>query len=56
MAGRSGEFELIARHFAPIAQKSKAALSLMDDAAVLSVPDGQELVITVDALVADVHF
>jgi len=56
MAGRSGEFDLIARHFAPIAQKSKAALSLMDDAAVLSVPDGQELVITVDALVADVHF
>jgi len=56
MVARSGEFDLIARHFAPIAQKSKAALSLLDDAALLSPPDGHEIVVTVDALVADVHF
>ncbi len=56
MTARSGEFDLIARHFAPIAQKSKAALSLLDDAALLTPPAGHEIVITVDALVADVHF
>ena len=56
MATRSGEFDLIARHFAPIAQKSKAALSLLDDAALLSPPEGHEIVITVDALVSNVHF
>ncbi|NIY74286.1 thiamine-phosphate kinase [Thalassospira sp. HF15] len=56
MAARSGEFELIARHFAPIAQSDPAALSLMDDAAVFSPPAGHEVVVTTDALVADVHF
>lgn len=53
---RSGEFELIARHFAPIAQSDPAALSLKDDAAVFSPPVGHEVVVTTDALVADVHF
>ena len=56
MAARSGEFELIARHFAPIAQSDPAALSLKDDAAVFSPPAGHEVVVTTDALVADVHF
>ncbi|KZB73119.1 MULTISPECIES: thiamine-phosphate kinase [Thalassospira] len=56
MAARSGEFELIARHFAPIAQSDPAALSLQDDAAVFSPPAGHEVVVTTDALVADVHF
>ena len=56
MAARSGEFELIARHFAPIAQRDPAALSLKDDAAVFSPPAGHEVVVTTDALVADVHF
>lgn len=56
MAARSGEFDLIARHFAPIAQRDPAALSLLDDAAVFSPPAGHEVVVTTDALVADVHF
>lgn len=56
MAARSGEFELIARHFAPIAGRDPAALSLRDDAAVFSSPAGCEVVVTTDALVADVHF
>ncbi|WP_417806102.1 thiamine-phosphate kinase [Thalassospira lucentensis] len=56
MAARSGEFDLIARHFAPIAQRDPAALSLQDDAAIFSPPEGCEVVVTTDALVADVHF
>jgi thiamine-monophosphate kinase len=56
MAAGSGEFELIARHFAPIAQRDPAALSLKDDAAVFSPLAGHEVVVTTDALVADVHF
>lgn len=56
MAARSGEFDLIARHFAPIAQRDPAALALQDDAAIFSPPDGVEVVVTTDALVADVHF
>jgi len=56
MAARSGEFDLIARYFAPIAQRDPAALSLQDDAAVFSPPSGCEVVVTTDALVADVHF
>lgn len=57
MAGtaRPGEFELIARFLAPIA-KHPGALGLTDDAAVLDIPDGQQLVATADALVADLHF
>ena len=48
------EFELIAKYFAPLA--AQGALDLKDDAAVLSIPTGDELVITKDAMVAGVHF
>jgi thiamine-monophosphate kinase len=48
------EFEIIARHFAPLA--GPAGLGLLDDAAVLAVPSGEELVVTTDAVVAGVHF
>ncbi len=48
------EFALIARHFRPLA--GAAALGLADDAAILAPPAGRELVLTVDALVAGVHF
>ena len=51
----SGEEALIARLFAPIATHV-GALGLKDDAALLSVPPGHELVLTKDALVAGVHF
>lgn len=45
---------LIARFFAPIA--GPGGLGLADDAAILGVPEGHDLVVTTDALVADVHF
>lgn len=48
------EDELIARYFAPLA--GEGAFGLADDAAVLSVPEGATLVVSVDALVAGVHF
>jgi len=50
-----GEFEIIARYFAPLATES-AALALRDDAAVLVVTEGYELVATCDTLVEGVHF
>jgi thiamine-monophosphate kinase len=48
------EFALIARHFRPLA--GPGALDLRDDAALLTPPPGRELVLTVDAMVAGVHF
>ena len=48
------EFALIARHFRPLA--GPGALDLTDDAALLTPPVGRELVLTVDAMVAGVHF
>ncbi|MEP9353543.1 thiamine-phosphate kinase [Xanthobacter sp. KR7-65] len=53
--GGSGEDRFIARFFRPIAG-SPAALGLMDDAALLTPPDGCDLVLTKDAVVAGVHF
>jgi thiamine-monophosphate kinase len=55
-AGALGEFGRIARFFRPLAAGFPGALNLTDDAAVLSVPPGQELVLTTDAIVAGVHF
>ncbi len=51
-----GEFQLIARYFAPLAADEPAALGLADDAAVLAPPPGRELVLTADAMVSGVHF
>jgi thiamine-monophosphate kinase len=48
------EFDIIARHFAPIA--GAGGLLLLDDAALIKPPSGHELVITTDAIVAGVHF
>ncbi|MGN6148546.1 MAG: thiamine-phosphate kinase [Rhizomicrobium sp.] len=53
---RPGEFELIAKLFAPLAAGAPGAYGLTDDAATIRVPDGQELVVTADLLSADVHF
>jgi thiamine-monophosphate kinase len=50
-----GEFEIIARYFAPLATDS-AALALRDDAAVLVVTEGYEIVATCDTLIEGVHF
>ena len=51
---RPSEDEIIARFFAPLA--GEGALGLRDDAAVLATAPGHELVVTVDAVVAGVHF
>lgn len=51
---RSGEFELIAKYFAPLA--ADGAFGLTDDAALLRVAAGGELVVTQDAIAAGVHF
>lgn len=48
------EHGLIAKYFAPLA--APGGLSLLDDAARLLPRVGHELVLTVDAVVADVHF
>ncbi len=51
------EFELIQKYFArqPLARPD-VVLGIGDDAAVLEVPPGQQLVISTDMLVAGVHF
>jgi len=51
-----GEFEVIRRYFAPLAQGMPGALNLTDDACTWQPAAGEELVLTVDALIADVHF
>jgi thiamine-monophosphate kinase len=51
-----GEFELIARYFAPLAKGFPGAYGLLDDAAVIAPPPGHELVAKTDAIVGGVHF
>lgn len=51
---RSGEFDLIARFFAPLA--GPGALGLKDDAALATPSPGCELVLTTDTVIAGVHF
>lgn len=55
-APRLGEFGRIDRFFKPLAEGLPGALQLQDDAAVVGVPEGCELVVTTDAMVAGVHF
>lgn len=50
------EFERIERYLAPLASELQGARGLKDDAAILSPTPGMDLVVTVDALVEDVHF
>jgi thiamine-monophosphate kinase len=54
-----GEFELIARYFAPLTEAAPGAQGLRNDAAIFD-PTGptgdNSLVLTVDAMVAGVHF
>jgi len=50
------EFDIISRHFKPLAANAAGALNLSDDAAVLDVPPGFQLLVTTDAIVAGVHF
>lgn len=50
------EFEMIDRYFLPLTGGNDAAGGLRDDAAVFSLPDGYELVVTSDTLNENVHF
>lgn len=49
------EFARIRRYFAPLTQLP-GAFDLLDDAAALRVPQGQELIVTNDSVVAGVHY
>lgn len=50
------EFDLIETYFSPLSKALEGAFGLRDDAAVLSVPPGESLVVTTDTLVEGVHF
>ncbi|MDA1101541.1 MAG: thiamine-phosphate kinase [Proteobacteria bacterium] len=51
---RLGEFDLIARYFAPLA--GPGAFCLGDDAAVLTPTPGWQMVFTTDAIISGIHF
>jgi len=50
------EFGLIAKYLKPLAAGAPGAFGLEDDAAAITVPPGNELILTKDAIVAGVHF
>ncbi len=50
------EFQLIQRHFVPLAEQFSGSLNLSDDAAILDIPAGQQLVVTKDAISEGVHY
>jgi len=50
------EFSLIQQYFSSLGKAPGIALGVGDDAAVLDVPEGEQLVVTVDTLIAGVHF
>jgi len=55
--GEGGEFALIRRYFQNLtATRADVVRGIGDDAAVLAVPAGHELVVSTDTLVTDVHF
>jgi thiamine-monophosphate kinase len=54
MSAPIGEFERIARFFAPLA--APGALGLTDDVALIDGPGGEQYVLTTDAIVEGVHF
>ena len=51
-----GEEALIAEFWAPLAAGFPGAYGLLDDCATIVPPPGNELVVTMDALIEDVHF
>lgn len=53
---RPDEFTLIEEVFAPLAAEAPGAFALKDDAALYRAGEGCETVLTVDAIVAGVHF
>ena len=51
-----GEFDLISRYFAPLTRSLSGAANLTDDTATLSISPGHESVLTMDTMVAGIHF
>lgn len=54
--GSLGEFQLIQRFLTPSTQPQEVTVGPGDDAAVLSIPRTQQLVVTTDTLVEGIHF
>jgi thiamine-monophosphate kinase len=54
--GRPGEFELIARYFAPLARRFSGARGLRSDNAFLPADPRHDLAVKTDTVVAGVHF
>ncbi len=52
----SGEFDLIARYFAPLARDKAGTYELKNDAAILPDLPGRSVVVTADSLASGVHF
>jgi thiamine-monophosphate kinase len=50
------EFDIIARYFTRPTKRDDVVLGVGDDAAILQVPEGRQLVVAVDTLVAGRHF
>ena len=50
------EFSIIRQYFSPSVERSDVILGIGDDAAILKIPEGYELVQSVDTLVSGVHF
>ncbi|MDH5190924.1 MAG: thiamine-phosphate kinase [Gammaproteobacteria bacterium] len=50
------EFDLIKKYFSDHASREDVVIGVGDDAAVLNVPTGQQLVVTTDTLIEGVHF
>ncbi len=56
MSPRAGEFDLIAALFAPLSKNAPGAFGLKDDAAKLISSPGHDVLMTVDTVIAGVHF
>ena len=56
VSGAMGEEAIIQGAFAPLSAGFPGALSLHDDAAIVAVPAGHTLVVTMDAIAEGVHF
>lgn len=56
MSRRAGEFDLIAALFAPLSKNAPGAFGLKDDAAKLISTPGYDVLMTVDTVIAGVHF
>lgn len=50
------EFNLIQKYFVPLSESFPDSLNLSDDAAILDIPEGQQLVVTKDAIAEGIHY